>query len=104
MRVAALAALVLAGVVAGSTLALGGGPRNAYVVHGLVSDEQRRAPNVDRSLVNVWGQAGAPMAEQTSRLLRVRADDFEPVALLAFSLMIVARKDRAAKDLKEFIA
>ena len=31
-------------------------------------------------------------------------DDFEPVALLAFSLMIVARKDMAAKDLKEFIA
>jgi tripartite-type tricarboxylate transporter receptor subunit TctC len=31
-------------------------------------------------------------------------DDFEPVALLAFSLTIVARKDMAAKDLKEFIA
>jgi uncharacterized protein (TIGR03118 family) len=57
MRVAALAALVLAGLVAGSTFALGGAPRNAYVVHGLVSDEQRRAPNVDRSLVNVWGIA-----------------------------------------------
>ena len=32
-------------------------------------------------------------------------NDFEPVALLAsFSLMIVARKDMPAKDLKEFIA
>src|SRR5436305_263353 len=60
MRVAALAALVLAGIVAGSTLALGGGPRNAYVVHGLVSDEHRRASNVDRSLVNVWGIAATP--------------------------------------------
>src|SRR5947209_3813737 len=60
MRVAALAALVLAGIVAGSTLALGGGPRNAYVVHGLVSDEHRRAANVDHSLVNVWGIAATP--------------------------------------------
>jgi tripartite-type tricarboxylate transporter receptor subunit TctC len=32
-------------------------------------------------------------------------DDFEPVALLAsFSLMIVAKKDTPARDLKEFIA
>ena len=60
MRVAALAALLLAGIAAGSTLALGGGPRNAYAVHALVSDEQRRAPNVDRSLVNVWGIAATP--------------------------------------------
>jgi uncharacterized protein (TIGR03118 family) len=59
-RVAAVAALVLAGIVAGSTFALGGGPRNAYVVHGLVSDERRRAPNVDHSLVNVWGIAATP--------------------------------------------
>lgn len=57
MRVAALAALVLAGIAAGSTFALGGGPRNAYVVHPLVSDEAGRAPNVDRALVNVWGIA-----------------------------------------------
>jgi serine/threonine protein phosphatase PrpC len=31
------------------------------------------------SLVGVWGQAAAPMAEQTSRLLRVRADDFAEI-------------------------
>jgi uncharacterized protein (TIGR03118 family) len=59
-RVAILAALVLAGIVVGSTFALGGGPRNAYVVRGLVSDEQRRAPNVDHSLVNAWGIAATP--------------------------------------------
>lgn len=31
------------------------------------------------SLVGVWGQAAAPIAEQTSRLLRVRADDFAEI-------------------------
>lgn len=31
------------------------------------------------SLVGVWGQAGPPVAEQTSRLLRVRADDFAEI-------------------------
>jgi len=31
------------------------------------------------SLVGVWGQASAPLAEQTSRLLRVRADDFAEI-------------------------
>jgi PPM family protein phosphatase len=31
------------------------------------------------SLLGVWGQAGAPVAEQTSRLLRVRADDFAEI-------------------------
>src|SRR5437868_6292339 len=60
MRVAALAALVLAGIAVGSTLALGGGPRNAYAVHGLVSDDQRGAPSVDGSLVNAWGIAASP--------------------------------------------
>ncbi|HYP87247.1 MAG TPA: hypothetical protein VEQ59_03825, partial [Polyangiaceae bacterium] len=29
--------------------------------------------------VGVWGQASAPLAEQTSRLLRVRADDFAEI-------------------------
>ncbi len=60
MRVAAGTALVLAGIAAGSTFALSGGPHNAYVVRGLVSDEHRRAANVDRSLVNVWGIAATP--------------------------------------------
>ncbi len=31
------------------------------------------------SLVGVWGQAGPPVAQQTSRLLRVRADDFAEI-------------------------
>jgi len=31
------------------------------------------------SLTGVWGQAAAPVAEQTCRLLRVRADDFEEI-------------------------
>jgi hypothetical protein len=31
------------------------------------------------SLLGVWGQAAAPVAEQTSRLLRVRADDFAEI-------------------------
>jgi serine/threonine protein phosphatase PrpC len=31
------------------------------------------------SLVGVWGQAAAPVAEQASRLLRVRADDFAEI-------------------------
>ena len=60
MRVAIVAALVLAGIVVGSTLALGGGSGNAYVVRGLVSDEHRRGANVDRSLVNSWGIAATP--------------------------------------------
>jgi len=60
LRVAIVAALLLAGVALGATLALGSGPRNAYVVRGLVSDTHRRAPNVDRSLVNAWGIAASP--------------------------------------------
>src|SRR4051794_10599214 len=54
-RVALLAALVLAGIGVAGTLALGSGPRNAYVVHRLVSDERTRAPLADRRLVNAWG-------------------------------------------------
>ena len=60
MRVAVAAAFVLAGLALASTLALGGGARNAYVVHGLVSDEQRRASRVDSRLVNTWGIAASP--------------------------------------------
>ncbi len=60
MRVAFVAALVLAGLAGGATLALGGGPRNAYAVQALVSDGHRRAAHVDRRLVNVWGLAASP--------------------------------------------
>jgi uncharacterized protein (TIGR03118 family) len=60
VRVAVVAAVVLAGIAIGSTLALGGGPRNAYAVHGLVSDEQRRASQVDARLINAWGLAASP--------------------------------------------
>ncbi len=60
MRVPFVAAFVLAGVAVGATLALGGGPRNAYAVHALVSDEQRRASQVDARLVNAWGLAASP--------------------------------------------
>jgi uncharacterized protein (TIGR03118 family) len=59
VRVAFVAALVVAGSVLGSTFALGSGPRNAYAVHRLVSDVAGRAPQVDRSLVNVWGLAAS---------------------------------------------
>jgi uncharacterized protein (TIGR03118 family) len=60
MRVALLAALVLAGIGVAATLARGGGPRNAYVMRPLVSDEHSRAPLVDRRLVNAWGLAASP--------------------------------------------
>jgi uncharacterized protein (TIGR03118 family) len=60
VRVAFVAALVLAGIAIGATLALGGGPRNAYVVHHLVADELSRAPRLDRRLVNAWGLAASP--------------------------------------------
>jgi uncharacterized protein (TIGR03118 family) len=60
VRVAFAAALLFAGVAIGSTLALGGGPRNAYAVRGLVSDEHRRAAQVDARLVNAWGLAASP--------------------------------------------
>jgi uncharacterized protein (TIGR03118 family) len=60
VRVAIAAAFVLAGIAIGSTFALGGGPGNAYAVHGLVSDEQRRASQVDARLVNAWGLAASP--------------------------------------------
>ena len=60
MRVAVAAAFVLAGLALGTAFALGGGPRNAYVVHGLVSDEHRRATHVDARLVNAWGLAASP--------------------------------------------
>jgi uncharacterized protein (TIGR03118 family) len=59
VRVAIAATLVLAGIAVGSTLALGGGPRNAYAVQRLVSDELRHAPQVDRRLVNAWGLAAS---------------------------------------------
>ena len=54
----------------------------AYIVlEGLVKHPDGRSVGpgallYPESLVGVWGQAGPPVAEQTSRLLRVRADDF----------------------------
>jgi uncharacterized protein (TIGR03118 family) len=60
VRAGVVAAFVLAGVAVGSTLALGGGPRNAYAVHRLVSDEHRRASHIDSRLVNAWGLAATP--------------------------------------------
>jgi uncharacterized protein (TIGR03118 family) len=59
VRVAVVAAFVLAGIAVGCTLALGGGPRNAYAVRGLASDEHRRAAHVDSRLVNAWGLAAS---------------------------------------------
>jgi serine/threonine protein phosphatase PrpC len=57
----------------------------AYIVlEGLVKhlDGRSVGPGAllyPESLVGVWGQAAAPIAEQTSRLLRVRADDFAEI-------------------------
>jgi PPM family protein phosphatase len=57
----------------------------AYIVlEGLVKHPDGRSVGpgallYPESLVGVWGQAGAPIAEQTSRLLRVRADDFAEI-------------------------
>jgi uncharacterized protein (TIGR03118 family) len=60
VRVAILAALVLAGIAVGTTLAVGDRARNAYTVRPLVSDERRRAPEIDAPLVNAWGLAASP--------------------------------------------
>lgn len=57
----------------------------AYIVlEGLVKHPDGRSVGAGallypESLVGVWGQAGAPVAERTSRLLRVRADDFAEI-------------------------
>ncbi|HEX2875782.1 MAG TPA: protein phosphatase 2C domain-containing protein [Polyangiaceae bacterium] len=57
----------------------------AYIVlEGLVKHPDGRSVGpgallYPESLVGVWGQAGPPAAEQTSRLLRVRADDFAEI-------------------------
>jgi len=57
----------------------------AYIVlEGLVKHPDGRAVGpgaliYPESLVGVWGQAGPPTADQTSRLLRVRADDFAEI-------------------------
>ncbi len=60
MRLAIVAALVAGGIAIGAALALGGSPRNAYVVHALVADRQGRAAHVDSQLVNAWGLAASP--------------------------------------------
>ena len=80
MRVAIVATVTLAVIGVAATLALGGAPRNAYVVHRLVSDEARRAPLVDRRLVNAWGLAASSTgpwwtgneASSTSTIARCR--------------------------------
>ena len=57
----------------------------AYIVlDGLVKHPDGRSVGpgallYPESLVGVWGQAGPPVAELTSRLLRVRADDFAEI-------------------------
>lgn len=57
----------------------------AYIVlEGLVRHPDGRSVGpgallYPESLVGVWGQAAQPSAEQTSRLLRVRADDFAEI-------------------------
>jgi len=57
----------------------------AYIVlEGLVKHPDGRCVGpgallYPESLLGVWGQAGPPLAEQTSRLLRVRADDFAEI-------------------------
>jgi hypothetical protein len=57
----------------------------AYIVlEGLVQHPDGRSVGAGallypESLLGVWGQVGPPVAAQTSRLLRVRADDFAEI-------------------------
>ena len=60
MRVAAVAAFVVAGLVAGAALGLGGSSQSGYVVTKLVADERGHASSVDGTLVNAWGIAASP--------------------------------------------
>ena len=60
MRFAIVVALVAVGIAIGAAFALGGGPRNAYVVSSLVADRKQHAPEVDARLVNAWGLAASP--------------------------------------------
>ncbi len=60
MRFAIVAALVAVGIAIGAALALGGGPRNAYDVQGLVSDRAGHASHSDPRLVNAWGLTASP--------------------------------------------
>jgi uncharacterized protein (TIGR03118 family) len=60
MRVAAVAALVLAGLAAGAALGLGTGSRSVYAVSKLVADRHGHASNLDTGLVNAWGIAASP--------------------------------------------
>lgn len=60
MRLAAVAALLIAGLAAGAAFGVGSDSRSAYVVSKLVADERGHAPNVDPALVNAWGIAASP--------------------------------------------
>jgi uncharacterized protein (TIGR03118 family) len=60
MRVAAVAALVLAGLVAGGALGLGDDSPSGYTVSMLVADEHGHASSFDATLVNAWGIAASP--------------------------------------------
>ena len=60
MRVAAVAAFLLAGLVAGAALALGDGHRTTFVVSKLVADRHGDAARMDAALVNAWGLAASP--------------------------------------------
>src|SRR4051794_15815015 len=44
----------------GAAAPAGAKPRNAYVVHNLVSDQAGRADHTDSNLVNAWGLAALP--------------------------------------------
>ena len=60
MRVAVVAALVLAGLAVGVALTRAQAPADAFVVRRLVADEPGRADRIDRALVNAWGIAASP--------------------------------------------
>ena len=60
MRFALVVAFVAVGIAIGAAFALGGGPRNAYVISSLVADRQQHAPHADARLVNAWGLAASP--------------------------------------------
>ena len=86
LALTALSAAVEIEVAAGASVprAIANDLVSYIVLEGLVKHPDGRSVGpgallYPESLVGVWGQAGAPVAEQTSRLLRVRADDFAEI-------------------------